>query len=280
LDRSGVPLPFVENSLFGNLDVAPHGRLAAVSAQPGLLLLDEKGLATPLNERGASPVFSPGGSTLIVSRRADPANAFNLFRVSLQGAHAPEQITQSSDGLFASDWSRDGERILYSLAKTDCDMWSLSVEAQGNPVGEPQLYLATPGMECWGVFSPERNPQWVAYQSDALGRLEIYVNSYPNPGRPIRISDDGGAYPKWNSDGLYYVSLDDKLVFVTLNTGNGTVEVRTREVLFPMRTGDSGLTAPTYEVYPGGKQFLVNTVEGNSRTLNLLDNWTGPLKEK
>jgi serine/threonine-protein kinase len=58
-------------------------------------------------------------------------------------------------------------------------------------------------------FSPDG--KWLAYASDASGRLEVYVQPYPGPGSRVLISTGGGAGPAWRGDGgeLYYYWTDN-----------------------------------------------------------------------
>ena len=48
------------------------------------------------------------------------------------------------------------------------------------------------------ALSPDGH--WVAYSSNQSGRFEIYVESFPTPGRRLRVSTDGGTQPRWRRD--------------------------------------------------------------------------------
>jgi Tol biopolymer transport system component len=119
----------------------------------------------------------------------------------------------------------------------------------------PWPYAATAADETAARVSPDG--RWVAYTSDESGRSEIYLDSYPKPGRRVAISSKGGAHPVWRADGreLYYWN-------------NGTllavgVELRASEV--PTVGAPSSLfRAPyyvgpntMYDVSPNGKQFVI-----------------------
>ena len=64
--------------------------------------------------------------------------------------------------------------------------------------------------------------RWVAYTSDESGRAEVYLDSYPRPGRRVTISSGGGVHPVWRGDGreLYYWR-DGALVAVRLGAAVG-----------------------------------------------------------
>ena len=50
----------------------------------------------------------------------------------------------------------------------------------------------------------------VCLPTNESGRVEVYVQPFPNPGRKIQISSKGGAQARWRPDGqeLFYVALD------------------------------------------------------------------------
>ena len=119
--------------------------------------------------------------------------------------------------LYTSDWSSDGKFIVYRKVgeKTGNDIGMLPLSGDR----QPQNYLATPFDEYWSKISPDG--RWLAYQSNESGRYEIYVQSFPEPGRRATVSQGGGTLPRWRSDGkeLYYVGADDKLMAVPVETG-------------------------------------------------------------
>ena len=49
--------------------------------------------------------------------------------------------------------------------------------------------------------------EWIAYESDRSGRLEVYVERFPDLGDRQLVSTDGGQQPHWSADGreLFYL---------------------------------------------------------------------------
>ena len=121
----------------------------------------------------------------------------------------------------------------------------------------------------------------MAYQSDASGRLEIYVQPFPGPGPRRPISTDGGADTRWSRDGheLFYTN-GDKLMAVTVATGP-TFSAGAPRVLFEGRYRlSSGSVA--YDVSPDGRRFLRVQRVQPERPANRIDvvlNWLTELKQ-
>jgi hypothetical protein len=196
------------------------------------------------------PQWSPDGATLAYS--AGSPGGKDLFARSPGGTAA--RIISSRDGSqFPSDWLRDGSALLVT-EETGTNGHDILVQpALGSG---PRPYAATAADETAARISPDGS--WVAYTSDASGRPEVYIDSYLHPGRPVRISLDGGVHPVWRGDGreLFYWR-DGTLVAVQLAPsalGAPPVPV-TRADLF-RAAYDVGVNT-MYDVSPDGQRFVM-----------------------
>ena len=83
---------------------------------------------------------------------------------------------------------------------------------------KPVAFLGGPFNEVQARLSPDG--QWLAYASDESGRFEVFVRSFPTPGRQLPISGGGGMQPEWRRDGkeLFYISAEGKVMVVDVNT--------------------------------------------------------------
>ena len=78
---------------------------------------------------------------------------------------------------------------------------------------------------------------------------------------------------------MFYVSLDFKLMAVSLKLGTDSVEPSTPRELFPLPAVDSGW--PPYDTAPDGQRFLVRAVtqQQASQPLTVIVNWPALLKK-
>jgi Tol biopolymer transport system component len=229
-----------------------------------------------------APVWSPDGTRLLFSSLSK--GLVNLHIKDVLTASDPVSIEVDDLGLgrFAADWSRDGRDILYiggGRAISRSDLWVA-------PVASPQEARAlvdSPFVETHGRFSPDG--RWFAYASNETGRLEVYVDRFPNRGAKRLVSTQGGLWPRWARDGteLLYVSPENQLIAVPIKTHRDRLEIGISHGLFAIRPRPAvRLDAYPYDVSPDGQQFVVNTLvdDTTSTTITVVINWTAGLPER
>jgi len=154
-------------------------------------------------------------------------------------------------------------------------LWALPL------AGSPTPFPVTPpddaADERTGQFSP--NGKWVAYESNASGRYEIYVQAFPKAGAKTMVSTTGGLQPRWSPDGkeLFYVSPDARLMSVSLRLRDDaqSIEPASPVALFPTRISGfpSGGSVVEYDVSSDGTRFLMNTLlEQSAAPISLILN--------
>jgi eukaryotic-like serine/threonine-protein kinase len=182
----------------------------------------------------SAPVWSPDGSRIAFA--SDREGVRNLYLKPATGAGSEEVLLKSSEAKLPTDWSRDGRFLLFNSisAKTAEDLWILPM------TGDRKLipYLQTEFAETDGHFSPDG--RFVAYQSNASGISQIYVQPFPNPaGGKWMVSKDGGIQPRWRRDGkeLYFLEGGGtRLVAVDVSL-SPTFQAGIPRVLFPAASG-------------------------------------------
>jgi eukaryotic-like serine/threonine-protein kinase len=197
------------------------------------------------------PVWSPDGSRMVYSVIREPA--WDLFEKPAASEGEAKELLKTDEWKLASDWSRDGRYIAFSSRsqKTRWDIWILPTFGDKKPIP----FLKTGSAEGDAVFSPDG--RYVAYQSDESGRNEIYVQSFPGPGRKWQASTAGGNDPSWRSDGkeIFYRALDQKLMGVEVTTSDA-FQAGVPKPLFLMRL-QAGNARNKYVAAPDGQRFLL-----------------------
>ena len=260
-----------------------------------LMLVSRSGQATALmpDARGyANPRFSPDGRRLAVYI-ADPIISSRDVWVLDLGQRVWSRLT--TNGISDKPlWTPDGRRVVYS---SNDDLWWIAADGSGRPesllvsVGSHYAGSMTPDgrtvvfqetgsgtsgirtlafdsapaartiipaafLESAPVVSPDGH--WLAYQSDQTGQMEVYVQSYPQPGARVPVSLQGGSEPVWAHNGreLFYRSGDSLMVAsVTLSP---TFAVTGRRRLFTNSFLRGG-TFREYDVAPDDQHFVMIT---------------------
>jgi serine/threonine-protein kinase len=117
------------------------------------------------------------------------------------GAGQVVRLTNSPNAQWATSFSPDGRRLLYTQDNppNHSDLWTLTladVEGDRPTVAASEAFLQTPFDEDSATVSPDGH--WVAYDSDESGRRGVYVRPLAGQGGKWAVSTDGGAHPVWS----------------------------------------------------------------------------------
>ena len=166
--------------------------------------------------------FHPGLYGFPCWSRDSKQHAFFLLfdhkgQVGIKSLDGAERIPvlRSSDWQVPYDFSPDGTTILtWTQTAAGGDIYTLSL----GPNPELKPFVATPFDESSASFSPDG--KWVAYQSNASMRNEVYVRRYPSTNEQWQITTTGGESPLWSRDGkeLFYGS-GDTIMHVSIGGG-------------------------------------------------------------
>ena len=127
-------------------------------------------------------------------------------------------------------------------------------------------------------FSPEGS--WVVYQSDEIGRPEVYAQPFPGPGERIQISPDGGTDPRWARNGeIFYLRHNE--VQVVAARPPGRIEFAAPRALFtyPIIPGSIHDTQ-SFDITRDGQRIIVVTIpQGRQpRQMEVVTDWTRELE--
>jgi Tol biopolymer transport system component len=216
------------------------------------------------------PVLSADGTHIFfLSNRGDGGKVYK----KLKNGTEPEEVVEAA-GRVPSDASSE---YLFTGTSTDekngPDIWVLPLF--GDRKSFP--YVATEFQEAFARLSP--NGRWLAYQSNASTRQDVYVESFPQHGGRWPVSTNGGRVPVWSRDGreLFYYGGDGKIMAVEIKPGEQFVW-GTPKPLFEAAIGN-----PThFEVSKDGRRFLlpVPVEQADSGLMNVVLNWPEMLKKK
>jgi Tol biopolymer transport system component len=287
MDRGGKQLAVSGTpGNWGPPRISPDGNRAIVgkSGPDGgiahLWLLDAGGGAEQMTDgpmHEGSPIWSPDGSR--IAHFGKQGDAYDIFVRPAQVGSKAELLLKGTDRKLPTDWSHDGKYIAFTVKGqgTEFDLWAYSVgDRRAAPI------LDTIYSEAFATVSPDG--KWLAYQSDASGRNEVYVQSFDglsnDTKRRWKVSKDGGL-PHWRYDSgeLLYMTSDGRIVSVSIHLGaDGGIESGPPQTLFQTRPVPK--TWNLYDAAPDGQRFLVNIpLEWTSALpITVVTNWTEKLK--
>jgi dipeptidyl aminopeptidase/acylaminoacyl peptidase len=172
---------------------------------------------------------------------------------------------------FPTDWSRDGQYILYTEASSLRKVWALPVKGDRKPIP----VLNTSANENSARFSPDGH--WVAYSSYETGGPRVYVQTFPPGGGKWQISVSGtNAYdPRWRGDGrqLFYVTPTGVWSVDVTTTTPTTFTTAVPRKLFDTNTLAMNPLGTRYEVTADGQRLLLNAANSVQRPIRVVLNW-------
>ena len=260
VDRAGRPLRDIPGTRPWTPRFSPDGRRVAYGAfGPGretsdlwVTDLDAHTTQRLTDSDGDAndPQWSSDGATVAYSASAPRGKDVVTQRLDGGTAH----VLAARDGTqFPNDWLRDGSVLLVTDDGGHNKHDILVQPVDGSPA---RPYVATPADETAARFSPDGH--WVAYTSDESGRAEVYVDSYPKPGRRVAVSWEGGVHPVWRGDGreLYYWR-DGELVAVKIGAAvdGAPPALGAQTVLF--KAPYNAALNTMYDVSPDGERFVI-----------------------
>jgi serine/threonine protein kinase/Tol biopolymer transport system component len=276
LGRVGLPMSALNPSL--SPDQRHVAMYRTVSGNTDIWLLDLlRGVFSRFTFDAAievNAIWEPDGGSIVF--QSNRKGVSDLYQRRIGGGGSEEVLLVSDQDKAPLDWTADGRFLLFRNTdpRMGYDLWALPFEGPRTPFPVVQSSFE----ERDGQFAPDG--QWIAYQSNESGRVEVYVQPFPN-GRKWQISTAGGAQVRWGPDGkeLFYIALDGRLMAVSLRMAadRQTVDADAPVPLFPTRVGGAvqGFNRQQYMVSADGKRFLMNMLVEDATTspISVILNW-------
>jgi Tol biopolymer transport system component len=271
-----------EPAEYNDVALSPDGKKIAVQRIDGngtdIWMIDaDRGLPSRFTFDSPSddPVWLPDAKTLLFSKSQN--GTFNIFKKLTNGSGKDELVSSTPESKEGSDVSPDGKFLLMDVYGPQGNGSLFVLPMFGDY--KPYRLLNSNFRDGQGHFSPDG--KWFAYISDESGSFEVYLRRFPECDNQVRVSNGGGAQPRWRNDGgeLFYLASDRKLMAVDVKL-RASAEVGTAKPLFT--TGVLRYEAPNrFAVSGDGQRFLVNTtVQATSQTpITVVVNWTAGLKK-
>ena len=197
-------------------------------------------------------VWSPDGQRIAYSagRTGQPRM---ILTMRAESGAKPTLLCSAAHIAHVSDWSPDGRVIAWTEFLPNGTAEIRTVDALGS--GAVRTIVSGPFNARGAVFSP--NGRWIAFASNESGRDEIYVQPYPGPGRPWRISTSGGQEPAWSADGtsVFYRG-DDHMKSVGVQTEPAFNKLQARSLFRDIYESEHR-TDRNYDISADGTRFLM-----------------------
>jgi len=286
ISRAGQKLGTVgEAGMYSNPAVSPDGSRVAVGVgnpgQRNIWVYDLKrgtdARFTFSSADDTGPIWTADGSRIFFS--STRGGNRDIYEKAATGQGGEQLVFHSFDQTkYVNDVTPDGRYAIYDtgIGRAD-ELWTLPLLGDGKPAPFVQGGYGAHSAS----FSPDG--RFVAYASSETGRMEIYVETFPQRTGKWQISSSGGAGPSWRRDGkeLYYLAQDGQLMAVPVDTDGASIQPGVPKALFPARVIPISIWRNIYAPAPDGQRFLMLTPAGEAKPqpITVVVNWPLLLKK-
>jgi Tol biopolymer transport system component len=266
--RTGQVLDSIGPRMNSILDpsIAPDGSKVAVRGRltqgetDRLYILEGRTARRLTSNEGAERhmIWTPDGRRIAYSIQNNPGVS-NLYVRAADGTGG-DVVLIESEGMhkWYPSWTPDATSIVFHTHDPATDVRDLGF--MNVATKEMGVLVADPGIQALARIS--RDGRFVAYQSDQDGRAEIYVTTFPKSDARWKVSTNGGTWPKWSNNELFYWE-GNSLMAVEFTIAGGAFRPVAPRRLFTgaqVGMGENNLMNsynPEYDVSADGTRFVV-----------------------
>jgi hypothetical protein len=202
-------------------------------------------------------IFTPDGNRIAYSIQ-NTGGVSNLYLRAADGS-GQDQPLIVSEGMhkWYPSFTPDASAIVFHTNSPNTEVRDLGYLVIAT--GETGVLVGDNGIQALARIS--RDGRFVAYQSDQDGRAEIYVTTFPKSDARWKVSTNGGTWPKWSNNELFYWE-GNSLMAVSFTTEGGFRPATPRRLFTGAQAGmgaDNMMNSynPEYDVSADGTRFAV-----------------------
>jgi eukaryotic-like serine/threonine-protein kinase len=267
IDRQGTPdrvaMQLADSGPITQLAMSPDGRQIAYTAGEQVWLQDVEGGLPPrrlgrTSMKSFVPSWGPDGDFVyfLTSAREDSrVRTLNRQRADL--SRPPEVVLQTERGIWDFAVHPDGHTVLlvYEEGLQDGEFAVADLNSEAPPAPFTQAGSLD---EHSPSFSPDG--RWLAYQTNDLGRYEVFVIDFPEGERRTQVSVDGGHSPRWsrNESEIVYPDMEQQLWSLAVSSDSAFTALG-RAPLFSVSAYRGTVTwdyRTAYTATPDEREFL------------------------
>jgi serine/threonine protein kinase len=231
-----------------------------------------------------TPQWSPDGTRVAFTGTAEAPPPKLFVKEVATGSTARRASPSNDKPNWAASWS--GDHVIVSVritAGTGRDLWIQDLQSGT----ESPLLVNTVHQEYEPKISPDG--RWIAYTTDAAGKDEVWVASFPSGDVRRRVSAGNGNSPQWNGERkeLFYVADEANLIAVPFSSDEGGFSTGAPRVVMPVKdiVEPDRLRFPTadrYSVDAAGKRLLIarRAIPTNAPPIEVVVNWPQLMQQR
>jgi serine/threonine-protein kinase len=222
---------------------------------------------------GWNAIWTPDSKRLTFEGSATRGGG--IFWRGADGSGKDERLTSTeSRRNIPISWSPDGSALSFATQEG-----ALMIYRVGDR--STRAVFETPFNQSTGMFSPDG--RWLAYTSNETGRMEIYVQAYPDGGQKLQLSTAGGSEPMWARNGreLFY-RLGDQMLAVPIRAGSTLVAGKAVVLFEQPYQRRAGVNRANYDVSGDGRFLMIKTQGADLKLtgIRFVSEWFSELRER